>query len=397
VRLELFSCAGGMAEGFRRAGIRFDIAVDADPVHCDSYERNLGHRPICVDARDILRWVTNLRPMLRTQLVVADPPCTPWSRAGKRLGQEDERDMLGVTVEMLRVLQPTAWMIANVPGLDDGNNWERVVQPVVGGFALEAGYCVDFARLDAADYGVPQHRVRPFWFGHRWGTPCIRWPEPTHGDPAKLAPTLPGVRALAPWVTCRDALGHLPPEEIGRPCKLRAMGPKHPPSQADEPAMTILAGGSRQQSNHMAWPWDRPATTVYPHRSVTTKRNARLDWPWERPATAVIGDRGHLAPPGHHDRWPWNAPATTVDCKKVLAPHGRNGKDGTSQRTAPGAIALSVRAATILQGFQEDWHFAGKSKAARWRQIGQAMPPPLAEAVARAVAEQMGVAQERAA
>ena len=55
----------------------------------------------------------------------------------------------------------------------------------------------------------------------------------------------------------------------------------------------------------------------------------------------------------------------------------------------PDAIILSELAATILQGFPPDWIFAGRTKKTRWGQIGQAMPPPLANAVATSVAEQL--------
>src|SRR6267142_7231076 len=102
--------------------------------------------------------------------------------------------MLQETCEIIRWLQPEVYLIGNVPGLDDGPNLQ-LVQRIIGGLCSE-GYCTaDFARLDAANYGVPQHRVRPFWFGHRNG-PCIQWPEPTHGDPDILRDqlTLPGVR-----------------------------------------------------------------------------------------------------------------------------------------------------------------------------------------------------------
>lgn len=60
----------------------------------------------------------------------------------------------------------------------------------------------------------------------------------------------------------------------------------------------------------------------------------------------------------------------------------------------PDAIILSELAATILQGFPESWVFSGATKKTRWSQIGQAMPPPLAEAVARSVAAQMRGKQE---
>ena len=60
----------------------------------------------------------------------------------------------------------------------------------------------------------------------------------------------------------------------------------------------------------------------------------------------------------------------------------------------PDAIILSERAAAILQGFPESWAFCGDTKKARWSQIGQAMPPALAEAVARAIVEQDELALE---
>ena len=126
-----------------------------------TYERNLGHRPVQMDARDLLRMV-ELGWRVDVDLLVADPPCTPWSRAGKRHGEADERDMLGVTCALIRELKPRRYLIGNVPGLDDGTNLP-IVQRVIGCLAA-AGYCTaDFARLDAADFGVPQHRVRPFW------------------------------------------------------------------------------------------------------------------------------------------------------------------------------------------------------------------------------------------
>jgi len=108
-----------------------------------------------------------------------------------------------------------------VPGLDDAKNWP-VVQEVLAPLA-KLGYCIrDFAQLDAADYGVPQHRVRPFWYGHLEG-PCVRWPKPTHGDVA-VQVQLPELDELEPWVTCRQALQVLEPHELGRPVKLRWRG-----------------------------------------------------------------------------------------------------------------------------------------------------------------------------
>lgn len=424
VNIELFPCSGGMAEGFRRAGITFDMAFDKDPNAVESYAHNHGHRPIQMDVNDLHRMVVSgWRPNANgggLDLLVADPPCTPWSRAGKRQGLEDVRDCLRVTADLIELLRPTAYLIGNVPGLQDSTSW-HVVQDVIGGLAKH-GYCVaDYVSLDAADYGVPQHRIRPFWFGHLTG-PCIRWPAPTHGAPTDQLAI--GSHGLKPWVTCRDALSHVPLAELGRPVRMTIRptgqdgrkndGDVSRCSSADKPASTVVSKDTRKggailvrdsNNTRKANPStpDAPAMTItrndmgegatlltqhakhpvnrgsIPSYAVTTKGDGRgaqgacaLEWPWDRPATTIRGDE-RLGAAGHHD-------------PKI--PNSQHG---------PNAIILSERAAAILQGFPEDWVFSGDTKKARWSQLGQAMPPPLAEAVARAVVDQMRAARREAA
>lgn len=538
-----------MAKGFQSAGVDFDIAVEWMSDHCDSYEHNIGHRPVCMDVRDFATLVKMGQWKAPVCLLVADPPCTPWSRAGKRLGTEDERDMLAETCRLIELLQPDVYLIGNVPGLDDGPNLP-IVQRLIGGLSAH-GYCTaDFARLDAANYGVPQHRVRPFWFGHKRG-PCIQWPAPTHGDPLELRDqmTLPGVDALIPWITCRQALGHLPLEELGRPVKLRkrscnsdqhgsvadkpartvgtsnlsdgnvllpeieseftlqdrrggldglntldepshailknthgngsilvlndkhlpntldapagtirsggeghsapqvvlqvevlSMEPHHPPSQIDEPAMTIRAssgGGAnrtlqldgepprrktgmrkrdvgRTPQSQRVGDMDSPAATIdaRPPRkgsgeahvfnlpgiiagaSIQSSREYKLPGQGLRvgdPDDPSATQRAEMPRVGAGAdkvlEWPWDRPATTVQADDRLSPPGHH-DETFAVRSLPNAIVISEKAATILQGFPEDWLFVGSSKDARFSQLGQAMPPPLAGAVARSVVRQ---------
>lgn len=390
--IELFCCSGGMAEGFRRAGIEFEMAFDFDSNACDSYEKNLGHRPIQLDARDLARILQLRTSSSPLDLIVADPPCTPWSRAGKRRGLADERDMLAVTAELIAALTPRCWLVGNVPGLDDEPN-AHALKRTLGRLH---GYCIDYAKLDAADYGVPQHRVRPFWFGHPRGTPCLWWPHPTHGDVAHQT-QIPGLE-LQPYVTVRDALQHLTARELGKRIRIRERASRHghPPSVPDRPSMTIAAAQASNGSAVVAYGKGdhRPSRTDRPARTLT--RNPMSDGALianpkhpvsepHAPSRTLRASNGGGATGARVARWPWNRPSTTLTCRDEVAQYGRCGRDGQPQSF--NAIKLSERAGAILQGFPEHWHFAGKTKTARWSQIGMAMPPPLAHVVATSIVQ----------
>lgn len=157
----------------------------------------------------------------------------------------------------------------------------------------------------------------------------LRWTEADKKNGSRLSGhvTVAGDEA-APTITRRSEYA------------LVLCNPKHPVSVPDEPSMTVCAKdrGGAQGARVLAWPWDRPSTTI-------------------------CAD----------ERQP---------------PPGRNGRNrNESQRGHPNAVVLSERAATILQGFPESWKFAGKTKRSRWAQIGQAMCPGLAYAVAKAITE----------
>ena len=120
---ELFGCSGGMAEGFRRAQIPITWSVDWDADACESYASNLGHAPIQMDVRDLLRLLEGGWRPPPLDLLVADPPCTPWSTAGRKRGLDDPRDMLRPTIAIIELLKPRAYLIGNVPGLQHANAW----------------------------------------------------------------------------------------------------------------------------------------------------------------------------------------------------------------------------------------------------------------------------------
>lgn len=460
MNLEIFPCSGGFAEGFRRAGLTFDVAFDKDPDAVASYEKNLGHAPILMDARDLLRLIEGgWRPARSINFLCADPPCTPWSRAGKRLGTSDERDMLGVTCEIIRLLRPRAYLIGNVPGLEDSKSWpalQAALEPL-----RREGYCIaDYACLDAADYGVPQRRIRPFWFGHLDG-PCITWPLPTHAAPEVASGDMFG---LKPWVTCRQALGHLVGDELGRPVKLRRRGQngkqhgsvddkpargvgtsnlsdgnvlvdrvvsdRHPALDPNAPAITLRGGGEGHsapeyildgsgEADHrdQRQPGSKPrASTLDTPAGVVTSRPNQGDG---SVLTVLIVNDKH--PPTDADAgganlaltWPWPRPATTIQRDERMAPPGHH-DESYSIMSDERAVLLTERAAAILQDFPDgdasvrqccvrcrqvtnlgQWHFCAITKRGRWSMLGQAMPPGLAHAVATSVVKQLAATDLR--
>jgi len=434
--LELFCGSGALARGFLDAGIEITMAFDSSADACASYEANLGARPIQMGAQDLLRMLRSGWSAGAVDLLVADPPCAPWSRAGKREGLDDPRDTLEETIEIIRLIRPLAYLVGNVPGLQDSTHWP-VVQKTIGSLS-RAGYCVqDFAELDAVRYGVPQFRNRPFWYGHLAG-PCISWPTPTHGDPTKLKQhglRLPGVETLKPWVTCAEALGHLPVEEMGRLVRVRepervllrekktssgarsarrvpqslrlgdpgepastltarparagsgdsvvlALHPRHPISQPDAPAFGIGASdGGGAKGGRLLAIGEPAAPPVVRDQALMGDRLGEAD----APSAAVTAKASRVgAGAAVVLVWPWPRPATTV-CAGLdrLSPPGRSGSHGQPQ--SENAIVLSQKAATILQGLPENWVFMGDSRKARWGQLGQALPPPVAAAIARSV------------
>jgi site-specific DNA-cytosine methylase len=314
-------------------------------------------------------------------------------------------------------------LIGNVPGLDNSTNWptlQRALAPLG-----HDGYCIaDYATLDAADYGVPQHRHRPFWFGHLDG-PCIRWPVPTHGDPddPSVHAPLPGM-GLQPWVTCRQALGHLPAEDLGTPVRVRAgrrrdngtevlyWSNEHEPAKiitthpTSRTGVTLVLGSeeaaksrrktARTPQSQRGQATDQPARTVRATRTwgagqLTLNARHPINQP-DAPSMCVTtrgGARGG-AQGAAAMAWPWDRPSTTVTSRDAIPPPGHHPETG-SILSQP-AVRLSERAAAILQGFPETWRIVGETKTSRWSQIGQAMPPGLAAAVARSVRAQMAAA-----
>ena len=163
--IDLFCGAGGLSLGFASAGFRV-TGYDESEYAVATYRKNLG------DA--IAGRLHAETPLPTCQVLLAGPPCQPWSQAGSNLGSEDPRDGLQIISSAIKRVQPWIGVVENVPGI--ARSGHRVALDEFEEELRANGYRVHEARLNAADFGVPQRRVRVFIvFSHNTFT----FPAPT--------------------------------------------------------------------------------------------------------------------------------------------------------------------------------------------------------------------------
>ncbi|MDH6059401.1 DNA cytosine methyltransferase [Chrysosporum bergii ANA360D] len=182
--LSLFSGGGGLDIAFHDSGFQILQMVELKDKYIETLEKNSksgkwleGSQPICMD---IIHYSPD--PDLKVDFIIGGPPCQTFSAAGRRaagvMGTADTRGRLFEEyVRILNILQPQGFLFENVYGITGANKgaaWQAIQS------AFQAvGYNIYFRILDAADYGVPQHRERLFIVGLKQGR--YLFPYPTHG------------------------------------------------------------------------------------------------------------------------------------------------------------------------------------------------------------------------
>ena len=184
--LSLFTGGGGLDVGFHAAGFDVRACVEVDAASCQTLAAN---RPRFFDAgcRIVHGDIGQIDPasldLGRCDFIIGGPPCQSFSAAGRRAGGVrgvgDERGSLFAHYcRFIRHFQPKGFLFENVRGILSANkrrDWEAVLAEFSA-----LGYDVTHRVLDAADYGVPQHRERLILVGTRHGV-AFGFPRPTHG------------------------------------------------------------------------------------------------------------------------------------------------------------------------------------------------------------------------
>jgi DNA (cytosine-5)-methyltransferase 1 len=222
VAVDLFSGAGGLAEGLAWAGINVAVAVEKHPHPALTCAFNHPKtKVVCGDitnltAKKIAGFVKEKTNSRKVDLVAGGPPCQGFSPAGARNKNDPRNQLFKQFLEIVKGLKPRVFLFENVPGfakLYDGYAFRGVVE----GFR-ELGYTMhnvpdkfprkgkisteDFPLLDALDYGVPQRRKRFILVGWKEGEVehGFQWPKETHG---------PNSKDKTPYVTVEEALSDL--------------------------------------------------------------------------------------------------------------------------------------------------------------------------------------------
>lgn len=320
--VDLFAGAGGLSLGFATAGFTPVLAVEADADAAATYAA--AHPGADLVVGDIAALdVTALRGTI--DLVVGGPPCQPWSLGGLRRGAADPRDGLPQFHRVVEELAPRAFVMENVAGLTRGAT-RAAFEGAVAGLA-DLGYVVEHRVLQAADFGVPQRRERCFVVGVRPGL-SFAWPSPTHG---------PGRRR--------------PHRAVG------AVVGVEPDGAANGAIVTYARNPSLRPDPY--------------HGQVFNGGGRPLDL--DRPAPTLLASMGG-------NKTPW------VDRDGIVPDYHRHLRDGGPPRTGtvPGARRITVAEAAAIQTFPRTMRFAG-ARSSQYRQVGNAVPPRLAEVVGRAV------------
>ncbi len=364
--VDLFCGAGGLSEGFRQAGYKVLLGSDIDPTFGETFSQSHAEaqfisKPIqALSSSEILNATRLYKGQL--DILVGGPPCQGYSVYNHGRGEHDPR--AGLFREYIRIVRELApkWLVMeNVTGLlsISGGQLIRTIAEEI----TRLGYVVEWRVLRAEDYGVPQMRRRVVFIANRIGAPIL-FPEIRYGE------------KLKPFTTIWDAISDLPLQanqkvvdyptapstdyqsqmRHGNPKLTNHYGPKLGKAN-QERIRHIPQGGSWRDI-----PYDLlPEGMKRAKRSDHTKRYGR---PRLTDLSCTILTKCDIH---------WGAYIHPIENR-----------------------ALTVREAARLQSFPDEFAFYG-SMTEQFVQIGNAVPPLMAQSIATAITRSNALIEQIAA
>jgi DNA (cytosine-5)-methyltransferase 1 len=342
--IDLFAGAGGMTLGFidPRFGGGFQSvrAVDSDRAAMLTYATNFGDHVYC---GDIEEWVRCSGNIPQADVVIGGPPCQGFSLLNKRRAGDQRRALWQPFMDVVQISGARAFVIENVAELRTSPEHDEITER-----ARQIGFDTQTAILQAADYGTPQTRRRTVILGWRRHEAHPTFPPlPTHSA-AQRSSNLPN------WRTVWDAIADLPApvgtevRRVATPLNLH-FG-RNPTAKSLARYRAVPPGGNRFDLQKNAYDLT-PAC-------------------WIRKKSGGTDLFGRL--------W-WDRPSVTIRTEFFKPEKGRYLHPVEDR-------PITHREAARLMGFPDDFKFLG-TKTEIARQIGNAVPPPLAGAISKVVYE----------
>ena len=336
--IDLFCGCGGLSYGFECAGVDILLGIDNDAMALKVFENNHKNaKSICGDITQIgYKEIKEVIGDKSVDLIIGGPPCQGMSLSGPRKFDDPRNKLYLSYIRLVEEIKPKAFVIENVPGLVSlfkGQIKDSIIERLT-----DLGYKVDYRILCAADYGVPQSRKRVVFVGMQ--DQFFNFGSIIKED----------------TVTCEMALSDLPPliSSLGDDIQEYETIPqndyqKRMRKNSNSVQNHIAAAHSDKVKDIIALVPDGGNYKDLPEEYRNT-RNFHVAWTRfrsDKPAPTI--DTGHR----HHFHYKYNRVPTVRECAR-------------------------------LQSFPDDFIFEG-NKTQQFRQVGNAVPPIMAEAIAKAL------------
>ena len=381
IGIDLFAGAGGFSLGFEQAGFDVAAAVEIDPVHCAVHKFNFPRTTVVARAvedlsGDGIKEAAGIGGR-QVDCVFGGAPCQGFSLIGHRVLDDPRNKLVREFVRLVAELDTRTFVFENVKGLTLGRH-RAMLDELVADFS-EAGYDVrvPWGVLNAGHFSTPQHRERLILFGARKGEPLPDYPTPS----TNIAGDRHRIEGLPDGPTCADALGDLPNADRFR-------------TLVGSDAVATIAFGEPSPYAALL----RCITNDAWHYGYVREWNpAVLTSSARTEHTDISRRRFRATEPGTVEPISRFFKLSETGVSNTL----RAGTDGARGAfTSPRPIhyrydrCITVREMARLHGFP-DWFRFNATKWHGARQIGNAVPPPLARAIADETIRALGAIPTR--
>jgi DNA (cytosine-5)-methyltransferase 1 len=349
--IDLFCGAGGLSEGFEDAGFIIVAGNDVDKNMIESFKLNHPNAKAIagdiskIKVENLLNDIGKIKEDI--SLVIGGPPCQGFSTVGNRKEDDSRNKLFYEFVRFVREIKPKMFVMENVPGI---LNMEKgKVKEIIKKEFENLGYRVNIQILNAEQFGVPQKRRRVFFVGNTFGKD-FEFPESEFDGGIKKFRTV--------W----EAIGDLPELEVNQEIKEYINKPK-------TEFQKFLKNGQNELEEHKA----PNHSKIMIERMKNIKQGQNHS---NLPENLKLGS-GY---PNIYGRLIANEPSDTItgNCGCVSAP-GRFIHPFKHR-------AITVREGARLQSFRDSKKFVG-SQSSKYKQVGNAVPPLLAKALALKIKE----------